>query len=108
MKNRDFVITDGQNDLTVFAECNHCHEPFTIEGKPPATLADKDTTVSKCYCRGSSGLSFMTRCCIEINCIKRNKHYCDAINVERGKSYPVSREWSVVVTEPVKKEDDEL
>jgi hypothetical protein len=100
-KNRDYPIIDGQNDTTVFATCPHCKEPFTIEGKIREHLYEKDETVSKCYCRGANGLSFRIRCCVELNCAKKKGNWCDLVAMlDKGKTFPPSKEWNVIVSEP--------
>lgn len=100
IKNRDYVIIDGENDTTVVAECSHCHEPWTIEGRIREHLYEEDKTVDKFYCRGADGLSHNIICCIILNCVAKKGHYCNLIAIPRGKRYGINKEWNVIVAEP--------
>lgn len=97
--NRDFPLTDGKDNTTLFAECSHCGEPLAIIGKIPTSLAQKDETQLKCFCRGSSGLSIYTRCCVVLKCAEKKGNWCDFKPVPPGKEYPVNKQWNTIVEE---------
>lgn len=103
LKNRDYAITDGENETTVIATCPHCDEPFTLKGKIHESLTQSDNRdlEFKSYCRGANGLSWNIRCCKILNCAKKNKVECNLNPSERGKIYPVNKQWnSIVMEEP--------
>lgn len=105
LKNRDYIIIDGENDVTVVATCPHCGEPFTIEGKPPPTLNDDSHLKFRCFCRGANGLSWNVRCCKVLQCAVKKKVDCNLNPTTEGRRYDVGKWNTIVIEEEVNKHD---
>jgi hypothetical protein len=102
MANRDFVITDGENNITVFAVCPHCSEPFCIIGiVPSGSLVVGEVepkTVS--FCRGANALSFRIRCCEVLQCASKKfkEGGCNLLPSVKGQIFPIGK-WNTIVAE---------
>lgn len=95
--NRDFIIEDGENGITIFGECFHCHEPWIIINQDVSgSLKKSDNSKILCYCRGGNGLSFKITCCEVLNCRVKKGSNCNALPVPKGKIFPIGK-WPVIV-----------